>query len=403
VTGSVASSRSTDTATPAVLLGGAENAVSAARALRRDGVPVVIVAEDASPAHRVRGVRSVRLGPTFDEPSLTAWLSDGTSTFHGAVLLPLSDLALTVVARDHAELVGRFKVIRMDPAVVATMLDKEATVEAARSAGLAVPRQWPVKSAVDLERIRHELMFPLLVKPRRTFELVRREGRKFFRVERADELDDAMRRVEGLPGGVVLLEFVPGSDADLASYNAVRHEGQVILEFTKRIERRQPANEGGATLHEMRDLADVAAAGRRFFEHIGLEGIGNVEFKRDRRDGQLKLIECNHRLTAATELAERSGVGVVRAVYEQAAGHARRRAVVPDRRWYWYPVRDLRSASKESLPAVLRWTTIALRRPVLPYWRWKEPGPSLQHAFNGIRSAITARRSRGRVGVPEHP
>ena len=52
----------------------------------------------------------------------------------------------------------------------------------------------------------------------------------------------------------------------------------------------------------MRDL------GLALFGHAGLRGVANVEFKRDPRDGRLKLIECNARFTAANGLLTASGI-----------------------------------------------------------------------------------------------
>ena len=48
--------------------------------------------------------------------------------------------------------------------------------------------------------------------------------------------------------------------------------------------------------------------------------MGNVEFKRDTRDGRLKLIECNHRFTAANELVRRAGIDLARIAYDRACG-----------------------------------------------------------------------------------
>ena len=76
--------------------------MAAARALRATGVPVCVVGEDSSPAHRVRGISSVRLGPLFAEGPLTDWLDGGAGAWVGSALIPLSDIALKVLARDHA-------------------------------------------------------------------------------------------------------------------------------------------------------------------------------------------------------------------------------------------------------------------------------------------------------------
>jgi predicted ATP-grasp superfamily ATP-dependent carboligase len=143
----------------------------------------------------------------------------------------------------------------------------------------------------------------------------------------------------------------------------------------------------------MYDDERAVELGRRLFAHICLEGLGNVEFKHDVRDGQLKLIECNHRLTAATELIQRSGVDIVGAVYEQAVGRPEPFAGPSHMRWMWYPGNDLLSAAGISRRAVADWLTVPLRRPVLPYWHPSDPGPSLQHTFSWLRDYVARRRA----------
>ena len=204
-----------------------------------------------------------------------------------------------------------------------------------------------------------------------------------------EELRDGLQALSDLPGGAVLLEFVPGGDDLLSSYYALRHDEQELLSFTKRVVRRRPTNEGPATLHEMVDLPATAEAGARFFKAIGLEGLGNVEFKLDRRTDSLKLIECNHRLTAATALVQSSGIDLVGAVYRQADGIAVEEIVGSTdsaQRLMWYPVEDLRSAMRIGPAEVASSLSTAFKRPVLPYWQLTDPAPWLQAIANRVRN-----------------
>ena len=65
---------------------------------------------------------------------------------------------------------------------------------------------------------------------------------------------------------------------------------------------------------------EVAELGLRFFQGVGLRGLANVEFKRDARDGRLKLIECNHRFTAPTGLLRAAGMDLPLFVYNRLTG-----------------------------------------------------------------------------------
>ena len=91
---------------------------------------------------------------------------------------------------------------------------------------------------------------------------------------------------------------------------------------------------------------EVAELGLRFCQSVGLRGLLNVEFKRDSRDGELKLIECNHRFTASTALHLAAGLNV-RAVHLQPPARRsplpRDRASLPRAFALWYPLDDLRA------------------------------------------------------------
>ncbi|MFT7602117.1 MAG: D-aspartate ligase [Acidimicrobiales bacterium] len=380
-------------APPAVLVGGADNAVAAARCLVRQGIRVVTVAEDRSPAHRVRGVLPARLGTEVTEISIDEWFASEGQKWSGAVVIPLSDPSLMFHANHYDRLKESHLPSLIKPEILKAMLDKQTTAELAEKIGIPTPKQWSLSSVADLEMFSDDVTFPVLIKPRATYELTRRTGRKFLRADTAEEMLAAVTELVDLPQGIMIMEFVPGSDALLSSYYALRQDGQTLGEFTKRVYRRHPLNEGPATIHEMIHLEATAELGRRFFEGLGLEGIGNVEFKLDERDGQLKLIECNHRITAAAELIQRSGVDLVTAVYQQARGE-KPELGPPDRNaWYWYPFGDFKAARQISPGELLRWASVPMKRPALPYLRLSDPGPTVQNTANWARNFIGRRLS----------
>jgi len=60
--------------------------------------------------------------------------------------------------------------------------------------------------------------------------------------------------------------------------------------------------------------------GQKLFDGVDWQGIGNVEFKRDTRDGQLKIIEVNARFTAAHRLVTASGAPIDELIYRHLTG-----------------------------------------------------------------------------------
>jgi predicted ATP-grasp superfamily ATP-dependent carboligase len=385
---------------PVLLLGGKENALSIARNLGRLGVTV-----------RASGPRScwalysrycTEGFPTGPANGLTDFwdrllLSDTSHRLHGHILFPLSDEAIEYVAKRQERLAAHY---RLDPATAAMrhdFLDKERTLELAHAAGFDVPRFWWIASEDDLAATR-AARFPVIVKPVHSHKFVKAFGRKLFVVESGhDELVEKMRLARARGCEVFVVEMVPGPDDLLSSYYAyVNRDGEFLYHFTKSVIRRYPVNRGSACFHKTEWLPETAALGRALFEKLGLRGIGNVEFKRDMRDGKLKLIEINTRFTAAQELLTQAGAPLDVAVYCDLTGQP-----VPRFESYrqnlrlWYPQRDflafleLRRAGKIGL---VEW--LASIRPlahVTPLTDLGDPLPTL-----GAMAAMAGQILRGR-------
>lgn len=370
---------------PVVLLGGAENAVACARRFTRAGIETVAVNRDGAAVFSSRGVVDASTGTDFTRSGASAWLRGDGQAWPGAVVIPLSDHALLGMLDDYATVCERFRPATFDPELAPAMLDKQTTLELAREAGIGAPMQWVPPEEGPIPFLA-ELTYPLIMKPRRNFELAGRTGWKYVRVDSRDELDEHLALMRSLPSGFVFNEFVEGADDLLSSYYAVRSvEGDTLLEFTKTVDRRYPTNQGGATFHTLVDLPETAEVGKAFFDHVGLTGVGNVEFKRDPVTGELKLMECNYRLTAATALVQDAGIDIVGAVYDQALGRPVERTFAPE--WgatMWYPIRDLRSFL-DSGAGIRPW----LQRPKrssYPYWRLDDPGPTARLVRRYVRS-----------------
>jgi predicted ATP-grasp superfamily ATP-dependent carboligase len=284
------------------------------------------------------------------------------------------------------------------------MLDKQLTYEAAREAGVAAPRFWLVGSGDELDALRDELVYPLLVKPRLSHRFQQRLRGKFIEVRDAGELAEALRRTEhaGVPS--ILVEKIPGPDHELCSYYTyLDADGEPLCHFTKRIVRRQPPNMGLGCLHVTDHVEGIQEPALRLFRQVGLRGLANVEFKRDARDGQLKLIECNARFTAANRLVERAGLDLAGLVYARLVG-----LPLPPRDGFhdglrlWSPGRDLvafLSLHRRGELSLAAWLRSIAHPASLPVFSWSDPLPSLGDALRRARKLLPRRRGRRRAGV----
>jgi predicted ATP-grasp superfamily ATP-dependent carboligase len=70
---------------------------------------------------------------------------------------------------------------------------------------------------------------------------------------------------------------------------------ELLALFSTQKTRQYPVDMGIGTYMISGYYPELIALGRRFFEGIGYVGVGSIEFKKDDRDGQFKLIELNPR------------------------------------------------------------------------------------------------------------
>lgn len=292
---------------PAIVVGGGSNALSIARSLGRSGISVYAINEPTAHVRYSRYARWIDLpaGPDAEQ-AWADWLTGPESeSLRGGVLLAAGDAAIEMLAAHRERLAERYLLDLSDVAAQRTMLNKLATYRAAVAAGVPTPRFWLASTVEHLERIRSELVFPLIVKPQLSHIFEERFGRKFLVAESYDQLAGAFLRVRDAGIECMLVERIPGPDDRLCSYYTYLDEaGRPLFDFTKRIIRRWPVGMGAACYHIVDRVPRVRELGLRLFEQVGLRGLANVEFKLDERDVCLQP-SGGHRESALDHLPHR--------------------------------------------------------------------------------------------------
>ena len=394
---------------PAIILGGDDNALSIARSLGRAGITTYVINEPRALVRNSRFCNWVDV-PRTAGPLEADWaaylLGDESNHLRGSVLLAASDAALELIAEHRPLLVTRFRLDLSNPAAQRCMLNKLCTYEAARQVGVPTPRFWVADSREQIQAIADELVFPLVVKPMLGHRYKRRFNGVAYPCARTfDELLDSFETITQAGIRTFLVEMIPGPDDRLCSYYSYLDEsGDNLFDYTKRVIRRLPFNMGQGVYHITDEVAGVRAPSLRLFRHVGLRGIGNAEFKLDARDGQLKLIECNARFTAADCLLTASGLNLSLFVYDRLTGRqpeapSRFRSGV--RLWYpWLDYKAYRQMKKLGMLSFGQWARSVLHWQTFPVFRWYDPVPAIVSLARRIRRRIR-RASRRRPRTAE--
>jgi D-aspartate ligase len=369
---------------PAILFGGFFQTFQVVQSLAARSIVVYALNDRWNAARFSRLARAIRLPANIPyAQAATAFLTGGASDhLKGSVLLAAGDVELEIVGKHRDTLSDKFLLDLSNPVAQLIMLDKLATYRAAKEAGVATPRFWQVRSEQDLYCLREELVYPLIVKPKVSHVFQKRFKVKFFVAESFNQLLESYRIAKSADIGVLLVEKIPGPDSRYCSYYTyLDEEGNALFDFTKRIIRRYPMNMGLASYHITDRVDHVRELSLKLFRHVGLQGLANAEFKYDERDGQLKLIECNARFTAANTLVARAGFDLGNFVYNRIVGISQ-----PQLTEFriglrlWDPLRDWRAfleLRKRGELTFLRWLASVMHRSSLSYFSWRDPLPSL--------------------------
>ena len=382
------------------MIGGRENAISATRSLGRRGVPVYALNQRRYVVRLSRYCKRLNAAGESKEAWAEFLLSSRSEFLRGAFLLACSDEGLQLLLEHRMALLDKYLLDISDPDAQATVLNKLDTANAAACAGVPAPAHWVVKTLADVERIKGELTFPLIVKPLLSHVFATHFAeRKYLRAESYHEVHSNIAAMEEAQVPFMLQEMIPGPDDRLCSYYTYLDENlEPQFDFTKAIVRRYPVNEGGGSYHIVTRNPEVKELALRFVRNVRLQGLSLVEFKRDDRDGRLKLIECNGRLSAANNLLVEAGLDLPIWVYNRAVGIPQE----PLPKTYrtdlhlWNPALDLKAFLQLRRRGQLTfqgWMKSIRHRKITPYWSWRDPVPSIAEVvwlgFVVLRKLVT--------------
>jgi predicted ATP-grasp superfamily ATP-dependent carboligase len=380
---------------PVILLGGGANALSVARCLGRAGIKVYAL---NVPTEYVRYSRYCEWIPALPQGDLEqTWesylLGPTANHLRGAVLLSCSDPGIQLIARHRDELARRFVLDDSNPQAQLCMLNKLCTYRQAVAAGVPTPRFWVARTLEEVRGLRDQLVYPLLVKPQLSHLFEQRFKKKFSVAQNFDQLALAYAAVSKAGIETMLVEMIPGPDDRSCSYYTYLDENsEPVFHFTKRIFRRYPTNMGGACAHNTEWIPEVRDVAVKLLRHVRLRGLAHVEFKRDHRDGRLKLIECNARFTAANCQVAASGFDLARFVYNRLTGRPQ-----PCFDKYqlglllWDPVPDyhaFRELQARGQLTFWQWLRSIARPQMLTFFAWDDPWPTLVKESRRLKEAL---------------
>jgi predicted ATP-grasp superfamily ATP-dependent carboligase len=388
-------------------------ALALVRSLGRRGVPVFRFHPDAM-LHDLdsRYCKHVPCPNLYDdEAALVDALRQFARTVGRApVLFAASDAAASFLARHEEALAGRYRVSTAPAACIAEIQDKGRLYQRAIQLGLAVPRTFTPADESEVAAAAGAVTYPAVIKPLtshhwKTTRVAALVGHaKAVEVNSPEALLAVYRRVAPLAPRMMIQEIVPGDDERLLTFlGYFDREGRALAGCVRKKLRQSPPRFGYCCLTETVRDAEAMHAAIRLLSGLGYRGIGCVEFKRDPRDGQLKLIEVNTRAVRTTAVAGRAGIDLPYLAYLDMLGLPVRPCFHYRAGVRWIHLLDEVFAASALMRrgelSLEHWATL-LRGPMVDAeWAWDDPLPFVGRT-RGVLSRLAVVVARRRIIPP---
>jgi D-aspartate ligase len=308
-----ATARGRRSAPPGALVLGADyRALGVVRSLGRRGVPVCVLCEPGEPlAATSRYARRHFAWPPGDAGRRIRFLGDlaRKEGLGGWALVPSADETAALVARHHVALAEHFVHTSPGWEAVRWAYDKRLTHELAARAGVPAPRTARPRTVEAATAT--GIPYPVVLKPAIKASFNALTAAKAWRADGPGELAARFGTACGLvdPDILMVQELIPGGREAQFSFAALCDRGDALAWLTARRTRQYPADFGRAsTFVETVDCPEIVEPSLRLLREIAFSGLIEVEYKRDARDGTMKLLDMNPRVWGWQSVCGRAGV-----------------------------------------------------------------------------------------------
>jgi len=222
---------------------------------------------------------------------------------HYQVIFPVTDSTVILIARHKEEFCKYTMVPLPDYEVLMKAMDKAETIKVAQENGISCPKTYPIDDIKEVEMVKDELQFPVIIKPRRGSG-----SRGLTLCQSAEELSSRYPKAVAAYGPCMIQEYIPHGGEELGVYALLNFDSKLRAVTVHKRLRSYPVSGGPSTLRETVSRPELVETALRLLKALQWWGIAMVEFKVDPRDNQPKLMEVNPRWWGSLQLSILSGV-----------------------------------------------------------------------------------------------
>jgi predicted ATP-grasp superfamily ATP-dependent carboligase len=235
-------------------------------------------------------------------------IKDHVKHYRPKVLMPVMNWGWSIVYNFYDEYEHLTKIVpNPGKKLFNRIFDKGYLADKCEDYGIPTPKTIKPENINEALALRDQLTYPVLLKPKRS-----EGGIGIKRVDNRHKLEKTLREYSSMP---VIQDFIEGEDLELTILCV---NGQPIAGHAYKSLRNDPLPYGPpVACRTIRDEA-LMNLGANFLKKIHYNGVAHLDFRRDRRDCQAKLLDFNPRLAGTNDASINSGIDFAYLLYKMA-------------------------------------------------------------------------------------
>ena len=312
---------------PCLVFGNGITALGVVRSLGRAGIISYCAENNIADVKFSRWFKPLPSGSSTLGPSDTS-VADfiATTNIPSAVLIPCSDDFALKIAKLPPELKSQFPSIQPPESALRSCIDKGAFATVLTACGVPHPKSYAFSESKQFSEIPDDFFRSSFLKPRDSQSFFRKYGVKARKVYSREEAVRSFEEFTRAGMSMLFQEYIPGPPSNHYFVDGyVDSSGTLRALFARQRTRMYPPDFGNSSYMTAVPLHQVAPAQEslaKIFVALNYRGIFSAEFKKDQRDGSLRILEINARPWWFIEFAARCGVNVCELLYRDATGES---------------------------------------------------------------------------------
>lgn len=218
------------------------------------------------------------------------------------VIFSVTDATVIPIVKNK-KLFSKYTIVPFaDYKILSKAIDKAQTLKVAIENNIPCPSTYFVEDPNELDEIKMDLKYPLIIKPRISFG-----SRGIVMCNSPEHLKSRYLRIFNEFGPSLIQEYIPKGD-ELGVYTLFNFDSEPRAVSVQRRIRSYPISGGPSTLRETVHNQELVEVAFKLLKALNWVGVAMVEFRVDSRDNVPKLMEVNPRFWGSLELSVFSGV-----------------------------------------------------------------------------------------------